>query len=29
LCLPPSLKPEVHRFIEGKIRDHFDSHEQA
>ena len=29
LCLPPSLKPEVNRFIEGKIRDHLDSHEQA
>ncbi|MEH2498195.1 hypothetical protein V1294_004674 [Bradyrhizobium sp. AZCC 1678] len=29
LCLPPSLKPEVNRFIEGKIRDHLDSQEQA
>jgi hypothetical protein len=29
LCLPPSLKPEVNRFIEGKIRDHLSSHEQA
>ena len=26
---PPSLKAEVYRFIEGKIRDHLDSHEQA
>jgi hypothetical protein len=27
LCLPPSLKPEINRFIEGKIRDHLGSHE--
>ena len=29
LCLPPSSKPDVHRFVEAKLRDHLRSRESS
>jgi hypothetical protein len=29
LCLPPSLKPDVNRFLEAKLRDHLSSRKSS